>query len=395
MKKLIKLLFHCFIVSLLFFVLVNPVRAQGKVNIYFFWSKSCPHCAREKVFLEKVVKKYPQVELKSLEISTSGNITLWQKAGEKLNTEIGPTPFTVIGEHYLVGYLNDETTGKQIETIIEHALQDGCPDILQEQVDSEACQPQSKNITETIKLPLLGEIKTRNVSLPALTLVMGLLDGFNPCAMWTLLFLISLLLGMKDRKRMWILGIAFIITSGLVYFLFMAAWLNFFLLIGFIFWVRIIIALVALGAGGYSLRDCWKNKSGGCEVVKDEKRKQVFEKIRNITQKKDFLLALGGIILLALAVNLVELVCSAGLPAIYTQVLSMSSLTPWQYYFYLLVYIFFFMLDDLFVFFTAMITLKAVGIESKYARFSRLFGGIIMIAIGILLLFKPEWLMFG
>ena len=102
-----------------------------------------------------------------------------------------------------------------------------------------------------------------------------------------------------------------------------------------------------------------------------------------------------GIILLAVAVNLIELVCSAGLPAIYTQILSLATLDRWQYYLYLLLYILIFMLDDLIVFFIAMITLKAVGIENKYVRFSRLIGGILITIIGLLLLFKPEILMFG
>jgi len=171
--------------------------------------------------------------------------------------------------------------------------------------------------------------------------------------------------------------------------------LNFFLFVGFIAWVRIIIGLIALGAGGYSLREYYVNKNAACKVTAPKKRQAVFQKLKQITQRKEFIFALGGIILLAFAVNLIELVCSAGLPAIYTHVLSLNNLPRWKYYLYLLTYVFFFMIDDLFVFLTAMITLKAIGIQSKYARYSSLFGGIIIIILGILLLFKPEWLMFG
>lgn len=398
-KKFIKVL----LILGFFLLLVSPVRAQteNQVTIYFFWSKNCPHCTKEKVFLEKLSQQY-SVEVKSLEISNHENAKLLQKAGEKLKADTGYIPFTIIGSRYFVGYLDDQTTGQEIETSLKEALQSGCVDIFQDSFTSSQPCPeetktpsQTKSIPETINLPLLGEIKTRTISLPLLTLVMGVLDGFNPCAMWTLLFLISLLLGMKDKKRMWILGTAFIVASAFVYFLFLTAWLNFFLFIGFIFWVRIIISLVALGAGSYSLRDYFVNKEAGCEVVGDKKRQRIFEKIKKVTQKKEFLFALGGIILLALAVNLVEFICSAGLPAIYTQILSLSKLPSWQYYLYLLGYIFFFMIDDLFIFFTAMITLKAVGIENKYARFSRLFGGLLMLVIGLLLLLKPEWLIFG
>lgn len=248
---------------------------------------------------------------------------------------------------------------------------------------------------ESLTLPIIGTIQTANLSLPLLSVVIGLLDGFNPCAMWTLFFLISLLLSMKDKRRMWILGTAFIITSAFVYFLFLSAWLNFFLILGFLFWIRIIIGLVALGAGVYNLRDYYVNREGACKVAGSEKRRKTFDKLKNLAHERKFILALGGIILLAFAVNLIELVCSAGLPAIYTQILSLNTLSTWQYYSYILIYIFFFMLDDLFVFAIAMITLHAVGIQSKYARFSRLIGGILMLIIGALLLFKPEFLMFG
>jgi hypothetical protein len=253
-----------------------------------------------------------------------------------------------------------------------------------------------KEIPDKIKLPLFGEIEVKSFSLPILTVVIAGLDGFNPCAMWVLLFLISLLLGMKNRKRMWILGITFIAASASAYFLFLAAWLNLFLFLGFIFWVRIVVGLVACGGGIYHLREYWRNRKDGCKtVVSSERRKKIFAKLKELSSSQKFVVALGGIILIAFAVNLVELVCSAGLPAIYTNILTLSSLPKWQYYLYLILYIFVFMLDDLFVFFIAMITLRAVGISKKYSRFASLIGGIIILILGILLLFKPEWLMFG
>ena len=224
---------------------------------------------------------------------------------------------------------------------------------------------------------------------------MGLLDGFNPCALWTLFFLISLLLGMNDRKRMWTLGVAFIVASASVYFIFMSAWLNLVLFLGIIIWVRLFIALLALFGGGYSIREFFINKTNVCKVTGNEKRQKVFEKLRNIVKQNNLWIALGGIVLLAFLVNLVELICSAGLPAVFTQVLAMNNLSTWGYYSYILLYILFFMIDDLFVFFIAMITFKMTGITTKYAKYSHLIGGVIMVVIGILLIFKPEWLMFG
>jgi len=249
-------------------------------------------------------------------------------------------------------------------------------------------------VPDTLNLPFIGEFKTASVSLPILTVIIAALDGFNPCAMWVLLFLISLLLNMKDRKRMWILGSAFIITSAFVYFLFMVAWLNLLIFIGFLKWVRILIGLVALASAFYNLKK-WYDNRPGCPAAKNEKRRKVFEKIRNIVGRKQFWLALLGIVLLAFAVNLVEVLCSAGLPVVYTQILTLNDIPTSQYYLYLLLYIFIFLIDDLIIFIIAMVTLKAVGLTSKYTRASALIGGILMLIIGLLMIFRPEWLMFG
>ena len=350
----------------------GPVLATTLPEVDFFWAEGCPHCHDESVFLEKLEDKSPDLAVNAYEISKNQqNVKLLVDTAKRLDVDISgfPTPFTVVGDQYVIGFLNEETTGATIEKMLFGS--------------------------KSISLPILGDVDSKNVSLPVLTVVVGLLDGFNPCAMWALLFLITLLLGMKDRKKMWILGLAFIITSGLIYFVLMSAWLNVFLLLGFVSWVRIVIGLVALAAGGYNVRDYLINKDGTCKVTENEKRKNIFERLKRITERKEFVLAVGGIILLAVAVNMVELVCSAGLPAVYTQLLVLNNLPSWQYYFYILLYIIFFMLDDILVFIIAMTTLKAVGVNGKYSRFSHLFGGVIMIIIGVLMLFKPELLMFG
>ncbi|MBL7159526.1 hypothetical protein ISS85_03555 [Candidatus Microgenomates bacterium] len=393
-KKIIGILLSCFL--LLSFIGSISAQEEKKVNVYFFWSKTCPHCEEEKAFLNQLVQKKPFIEVKSFEVSNSDNIKLLQKTSKLLNVNIQSIPFTVISDQYLTGYVNDQTTGEQIVKLVENVHQNNSPDILNALVTSLPPSSESKiTLPENINLPVLGELKTKNLSLPVLTIIIGVLDGFNPCAMWALVFLITLLLGMKDKTRMWILGTAFIVTSAFVYFLFMTAWLHLFLFLGFIVWIRLIISFIALGAGVYNLREYFVNKEAVCKVTASKKRQNVFAKLKTIAQKKDFLVALVGIILLAFAVNLVELICSAGLPAIYTQVLTLSNLPAWQYYSYLLLYIFFFMIDDLFVFFAAMKTLKIMGIESKYTRYSHLIGGLIMLIIGLLMIFKPELLMFG
>lgn len=406
MKRLfwLKKSFFSLLLLVGFFGLVQPslVRAQNYSwpTVYFFWNSGCPHCAEEEAFFSSLLVDYPNLIVKDFEISASqDNAQLLANLGQKLSVDIPGVPFTVIGNDYFVGYLSDKTTGEQIRAAIESKDNIGV-DLVTGLTNESSIASDSKSNNSTvssqiINIPLLGDVDLKKFSLPILTLVVGLLDGFNPCAMWTLLFLINLLLGMKDRKRMWLLGSAFIAASALVYFLFLSAWLNLFLFIGFVSWARIIIGLIALGSGGYYLYDYWTNKSGSCQVTKSKKRQKIFAEIKTIAQDRRLIFALVGIILLAFVVNLVELACSAGLPAIYTQVLSLSHLTTWQYYLYLILYVFVFMLDDLIVFFIAMTTLKITGLSGKYSRISHLIGGLLMIAIGLLLFFKPEVLMFG
>lgn len=413
MSKIItKILF----VLMIFAFSVAPLYArEHSVNIYFFWGEGCPHCSDEKPLLKALEEKYPSVKIYDFEVwRNSRNRQLFIEVGEKLETDVSGVPFTVIGDKVFVGF-SETLSPKQIEDRLKYCFENTCPDSVAGivGVSSDTTSPtlieegtkegdngsqdteKSLIVPEKISFPLIGELETKNLSLPVFTIVLGALDGFNPCAMWTLLFLISLLLGMKDKKRRWILGTAFIVTSSLVYFLFMAAWLNLILFIGLIVWVRILIGTVALIGGGYNLREFFVNKESGCKVTGEEKRQAVFEKLKNITRQKSFLIALGGIILLAFAVNLVELICSAGLPVVFTQVLALSNLPKWQYYAYMVLYIFIFMLDDLFVFFTAMITLEMTGISTKYTRASHLIGGLLMLILGLLLIFKPELLMFG
>ena len=389
-------------------VLIFPstvANASNKLNIYLFWGNGCPHCAKEKTFLSKILPDYPTVTLNQYEVYySSDNAELMQKVADKIDVDAGGIPFLIIGDQEFVGY-SEGTTDIEIESRIKYCLNNSCPDSVNSIINpSKNDDPKTdktnnpdSNQKKIIKLPIIGEINALSFSLPLLTIFMGALDGFNPCAMWTLLFLISLLLGINNRRRMWVLGAAFIAASAFVYFLFMAAWLQLILFLGFIVWVRALIGILATIGGGYNLKSYLdeRNSNGGCKVTSGKKRQLVFVKMKAIAQQNSLWLALGGIILLAFAVNLVELVCSAGFPAVFTQVLSLSHLSSWQYYAYILLYIFFFMIDDIIIFAIAMFTLKATGISTKYGKWSKLIGGILMIIIGLLLIFKPEWLMFG
>lgn len=401
-----------FFLSITFLMVPNFVGAQddkvenetdSQVNIYFFYSETCPHCHTEAVFLSHLKQEYQdKIEFYSFEVATNkANAQIFQQFGQVYGADVSGVPVIFIGEKHIAGYYNDEYTGAEIKNLMDQCLALKCHDLGRhilfpgEECDEEVEQPCPEDReTKIITVPLIGKIDLQNLSLIGATAILGALDGFNPCAMWVLVFLISLLLGIESVRRRWLLGLTFIGASTVVYFLFMAAWLNLFLFIGYLLIVRIIIGLLAISFGVYSLRKYIKSKTGTCEVTNFRSRQKILEKLKNITLNSRLLPAIVGIILLAFAVNLIELACSAGFPVIYTSILGSHNLSTISYYLYLLFYIIIFMLDDMIVFALAMITLRLTGVNTKYARYSNLIGGIIILILGILLIVKPGWLTF-
>lgn len=423
MKKILKFL----IVFAILLLLPVSAKADEKViNIHLFYGNGCPHCAAEEEFLSDYLKDRTDVKLYKYEIwYDSHNQELLSKVQKEMGTtNKNGVPFTVIGKKTIVGYA-DGVTDEQIKDAINYYLNNDYRDYAGEitgkvkktEVKEDITKDESKTedkkenkiekaddtkdsdqTDENVTVPILGKINAKKVSLPILAVVLGFVDGFNPCAMWILIFLITMLFNMKDRKKMWILGLTFILTSGIVYLMFMLAWLNLATFISKIAFIRLLIAVIALVVGlinVYKYIDSLKKKDEGCDVVDKKDRKKIMEKIISITHEKKFIIALLGIMVLAASVNIIELMCSIGIPLLFTQILAMNNLSTFSYMIYMFIYIFFFLIDDIVIFIISMVTLKVTGLSTKYTKYSHLVGGIIMLIIGLLLIIKPELLMFN
>lgn len=374
--------------------------ATSAVTIHYFRADGCPHCEHAGDFLKRYAT-HARVVIHDYEVKYDPvGREKFVKVAEAIGLHDAGVPLVLIGDWAVVGYHSDEWTGAQINAQVERCLAQHCPDsvaaILAGQPGGALVRIGEAGplLPERIRLPLIGEVDTTTLSLPALTLALGALDGFNPCAMWALVFLLGLLMGTKDRKRMWILGLSFLFGSGLVYFLIMAAWLNVLLAIGLATWIRIGVGLVALAGAAYYLHDFIANPDAACEVSHTGNRQQLLGRLRRFALEEHLWPAVVGVLLLAIAVNLIELVCSAGIPAIYTQVLALTPMSGWRYYGYLLLYNLIYMLDDIAMFAIAVTTLQITGIGARYAHASRLIGGVVLAAIGLMLLFRPQWLAF-
>lgn len=371
--------------------------ASAKVNVYLFHSDSCPHCKREIEYL----KTLDDVNVKYYEVSSYSN--LLSKVRKELNIKESSVPLTIIGSDYVIGYSDEikNNIDSMIESYSEKEHCDVVEDIIQNK-DIKSCVDKNKGIytkSDDKVLNIFGKkiiFNAKNISLPLISALIGFVDGFNPCAMWVLIFLISMLFNMKDRKKMWTLGIVFLVISALVYMAFMTGILALAnSSVGSLF--KYVIALVALIGGTINLVSFKKSlkSNTGCQVTDKKKKKKIMDRIKDIVSEKHFVISIIGIMLLAISVNLVELACSAGLPAMFIEILSLNNLSKLEYSLYMLIYMLMFMIDDIVVFIIAMTSLKLTGISNKYTKYSHLVGGIIMILIGILMIFKQDWLMFN
>jgi len=353
--------------------------ADKESFIHFFYLPTCPHCSEQHSFNEYLENRYG-IDIGKHDVSTPEEARHFTKVCSDYNLR-GLVPTTIVGDHVFVGY--DEEIGHKIEEAVKNCLEGEC----ETQIEHTCTEKE----TYVVALPLLGETDLRAYSLPALAVMLGLIDGFNPCAMWVLVYLIALVMEVQSRRRIWFIVGTFVLASGILYFLFMTAWLNAFLLIGYLKIVTMLIGLVALGGGILHLKEYIEKKGAvECKVGDAEGRRNTMSRMDELVHSPMTIPTVVGIIALAFVVNSIEFACSAALPAIFTQILALSNLSAIQYYGYILLYDIFFMLDDFIIFSLAVISINAMATNERYIKISRVLGGVLMIGIGAILLFAPH-----
>ncbi|MGI9511332.1 MAG: hypothetical protein ACR2OL_00395 [Anderseniella sp.] len=384
----------------------TPSDKGSSVTAYVFWQEGCPYCAAAKVELGRLGTIETSLVVEAIELNTSPtNEAIYEKVLDHFGFAQAAVPLVVIGDQPFLGFASHGRSASAYKQAIKKCLETPCPDVVSQLSDpgsagADRGSPSSSSdqpnlIPNTISIPILGSVQTRDLSLPMLTVVLAAVDGFNPCAMWVLVFLVGLLLGLEDQRRMWLLGGAFLFATAVMYFLVMAAWLNLVLVLGAVFWLRLAIGVLAVGVGFYFLREFWTKPEAACRVVNPERRRKTMDAFRSIVHHDHLVWAVLGMMALAIGVNLVELLCSAGVPAIYTQILTLNDLPASAYYSYIALYIAVFMLDDIAIFATAMFALRVSGLTGSYARYSHLIGGVVLTAIGAVMLLRPDLLTFG
>ncbi len=360
---------------------------SGDLTLHFFWAANCPHCGEEKPFLERLSRDYPRLKIMQYDVwNNRDNFNLLVALSEKYGTETVSTPTTVVGERIWYGF--SDQTAREIEAHVKELLGSG-------EGTPPATEPEAAAGEGTgylTRIPLLGDVDLRQYSLPLLTILLGLMDSFNPCAFFILLFLLSLLIHARSRKRMLLVGGTFVFFSGVIYFLFMAAWLNLFLLAGNLPLITAAAGAVAVLIALVNIKDFFWFKKGVSLSIPESAKPKLFARMRALLEQNRLGPVLLGTVVLAVAANSYELLCTAGFPMVYTRLLTLHHLQPWQYYGFLGVYNLVYVLPLLLITLVFTWTLGSRKLSQWEGRILKLMSGLMMGQLGALLLFRPDWL---
>ena len=357
-------------------------------EFYFFYSYKCPHCKEAHPFVEQLKNEYPGIVFKELEVmKVPENRELFKKMIGELGIQGGGVPTFIFKGKFIVGFQQGHH-----DRLIREMIEMNSSSHSKENCTNSECKECKENI---IDVPVLGKIDAKLVSLPGFTFIIGILDGVNPCAMWVLMFLLTLLVNAKNRKKLVMVGSVFVISSGVVYFLFMTAWLNIFTFMGVATYVTIILGIIALIMGLINMKEFFFFKQGISLMIPEKAKPKLYEKMRKVINNSNFLISLAGTVTLAFFVNLIELGCTIGLPAIYTRVLSIQQIDTSMKYLYMALYNAYYVIPLAAIVILFVLTMGKYRFQEKHAKVLKLVSGVLMVALGVILIIKPDLLVFS
>jgi glutaredoxin len=374
----------------------TPARAADPDRIELFVREGCPHCAQAEAFMEQLGRERPGLTIVVRDVTKEpAALARLQELAQAQGAAAARVPAAYVNGQLILGYSTEASTDKLIRSALAGSrVASSTPGDSSscEAEDSLSCGPGAGAAAaappaEDFSVTLFGRTVTLDdVGLPAFTLAMGLLDGFNPCSMWVLLLIISMLAPLNDRKRMLAIAGTFVLVEGISYFVKMAAWLNLFLLIGLSRASQIAIAVIAIVAGLINVKDFFAFGRGITLSIPDSAKPRIYSRMRGILHAPTYTAAIAGTVVLGLLVQVVEFMCTSGFPALFTRILTLRQLDTASYYGYLLLYNAAYMLDDIIVLSIGVTLLSRHRLNKNEGRVLKLLAGLVMIGLGIYLL---------
>jgi hypothetical protein len=371
-----KFLIFCIVIFLFFGVFAEA----ETLKIHYFYRELCPACLRAEKFLNVLEEKYPEIKINRYLAAAPENRAILEELAKKTGAEkyVGLVPLTFIGQRFFLGFDSPQGIGREIENYVQEQL--GIKEPTEQPVE-----PDRK-----ISIPFFGEIDLTVFSLPALAVVLGFLDGFNVCSLGAIVLILSLVIGLRSRKKILLFGGLFILTTAVTYGFLMAMWSFFFALLG-AYMKNMQVLIGGLAAAG-AIFFFWQflkfrkkapvcEAGGGIKSKLTEKFQEAFKKPKNI------LLVAGAVLAFAFLVTVIEFPCSAVVPVIFTGILAQAQITGLLALPYITLFVLFYMLDEIAVFLVAVFTMRLWMVSPKFVTYATLAQAIILFLLGTYYLF--------
>ena len=389
------------LVTLLMLFLVAGISASGaetshRVSVYFFWGDGCPHCADAEPFLEALVARHAGANLRAYEVwYNEPNAALFEKMGEARGFETTAVPTIVVGNRHWIGY--GSSMAGQIEAAVEACLRSGCEDAgvgvipgMEGVASPPAPRPDAAE-AEVIDLPLIGAVDLAGQSLWVSTVLISVVDGFNPCSLWVLSILVAMSLHTGSRRKVLIIGLVFITVTAGVYALFIAGLFTVLRVVSVVGWIELAVASIALFFGAVNIKDYFFYRQGLSFTIDERSKPGIFRRMRRVVDAGESIWGLiAATVVLAVGVSLVEFSCTAGFPVLWTNLLAAQEVTTLTFVLLLLLYLVIYQLDELAIFLVAVFTLKASRLEERQGRVLKLIGGILMLTLAAVMVVDPS-----
>jgi len=369
------------VLCLLLFAVAAPAAEKADITLHFFWGEGCPHCEKAKPFVADLARRYPLLQVREYEVfQHPENLALLRQLSVATGSEAKGVPTFILGERMFSGF-NPETAGKLEERVA------WC---LERSRGAGGTAPGAGG--ESISVPLIGSISAGSLSLPIFTLIVAGLDSFNPCAFFVLFFLLSLMTHVHSRSRMFLIGGIYVFFSGFIYFLFMAAWLNLFILVGNLPVITIVAGILAIVIAAINIKDFFWFEQGVSLVIPEQAKPKLFERMREIIRVGSLPAMIASTVTLSVAANTYELLCTAGFPMVFTRVLTLHSLPAGVYYLYLALYNVIYAVPLAVIVAVFAVTLGSRKLSEWQGRLLKLVSGSMMLCLGSVLLIRPALL---
>ena len=394
---LLPLLFFLVIVTAAVANAVPETSAEAQAELELFTREGCSHCDAARDFVKGLgaSRHGLRIVVRDVMKDPAALRRLEALARQSGISNIAVPAFYVHG-NLIIGYAGANITGARISVLLDQAAPPG----QDAGKSSNTCTIEEKLScgssagampADAINIPLIGvRVTVDEIGLPLFTVIIGLLDGFNPCSMWVLIFMIAMLASLKDRIRMLLIAGTFVAVEGIAYFAFMAAWLNLFFLAGISRLSEIVLGVIAGMAGLINLKDFWALGRGFSLSIAETAKPKLYARMRQILRARSLTAALAGAVVLAVLVQLVELMCTSGFPALYTRILTLRRLDYWSYYGYLLLYNLAYMFDDVIVLAIGVVTLSQRRLQEHEGKWLKLISGLVMAGLAVYLLAMPH-----